>query len=52
MQKFKHPHIIEIIEVEKNGKSRFDIIQEYCQLGSLENYIDDLDEQDISLTEK
>jgi len=44
MQKFKHPHIIEIIEVEKNGKNKFDIIQEYCQLGNLENYIDNLDE--------
>jgi hypothetical protein len=30
MQKFKHPHIIEIIEVEKVGKNKFDIIQEYC----------------------
>ena len=52
MIKLKHPHIIEIIEVEKEGKNRFDIIQEYCELGNLEKYIEDLDEQEIRLPEK
>ena len=52
MQKFKHPHIIEIIEVEKNGKNKFDIIQEYCELGDLKDYLDDLDNKDRKLSEK
>jgi serine/threonine protein kinase len=31
MKKMDHPHIVKIIEVEENGKSRFDIIQEFCE---------------------
>jgi serine/threonine protein kinase len=30
MKQFNHPHIIKIIDVEENGKYRYDIIQEYC----------------------
>lgn len=51
MRNCKHPHIIEIIDVEKNGKNRFDIIQEYCDQGNLEDYIEELDEKDVRLTE-
>jgi serine/threonine protein kinase len=42
MEKFNHPHIVKIIEVEKNGKNKFDIIQEYCELGDLFEFLDKL----------
>jgi hypothetical protein len=31
----RHPFIVEIIDVEVNGKDRFDIIQEFCEEGNL-----------------
>ena len=52
MEKFNHPHIIKIIEVEKNGKNKFDIIQEYCEKGDLFEYLDDLYNKDMKLHER
>jgi len=51
MRNCNHPHIVKIIDVEENGKYRFDIIQEYCDQGNLEDYIEKLDERDERLTE-
>ncbi len=51
MENFNHPHIVKIFGVEKNGKCRFDIIQEYCDQGNLEDYIEELEENDERLTE-
>jgi len=52
MKKFNHPHIVKIIEVEENGKYKFDIIQEYCKYGDLENYLRDLYSDNGELPER
>ena len=52
MEKFNHPHIVKIIEVEKNGKNKFDIIQEYCELGDLFEFLDKLYNQDAKISTK
>ena len=50
MKKFNHPHIVKIIEVEENGKYKFDIIQEYCEKGDMENYLRDLYSDNMKLS--
>ena len=52
MKKFNHPHIVKIIEVEENGKYKFDIIQEYCEKGNMEDYLRDLYDDNDKLSER
>ena len=51
MKKFKHPYIVELIDHYPCGRTRYNIIQEYCEKGNLEKELEQYLNKDFRLAE-